>query len=117
MSDLFETEIDSGSKCKKGHALTLVAEGYAYCTSLDAVWQTPVWSAWRLTPPSEDVWGLKWRPYDIFGRDGSLIQAWVQDGADLRSREDCLALIQADIDAHRSLPFDEEAERARLVAV
>lgn len=106
MSDLFDTEIDSASKCGVGHALTLVAEGYAYCTTVRGVYY-----AWRMSPPRVSGWGYE----AIIGLDGLPIDAWVS--CYCPTKFEALAFIQADIDAHRSLPFDEEAERARLVAV
>ena len=106
MSDLFETEIDSASKCRLGHALTLVAEGYAYCTTFRGVYY-----AWRMSPPRV----LGWDYEAIIGLDGKPIDAWVNGS--WNEKANVLAFIQKDIDAHRNLPFDEEAERARLVAV
>lgn len=110
MSDLFETELDSGSYCQVGHPLKLVAEGYAICS---AVWGDcyPI----RLTPPRANL--TRWAEFNIVGRDGKMIPAWDGWVPDGRTKASVLAFIQDDIDAHRNLPFDEEAERARLVAV
>lgn len=106
MSDLFDTEIDSGSRCCHSHPLWLVAEGYALCLTL-----SDVYYAWRMSPPLSEGWCYE----AIIGIDGLPTDAWVS--CYCPTKFEALAFIQADIDAHRSLPFDEEAERARLVAV
>lgn len=108
MSDLFGEELDSGSRCSGGHPLMMVAEGYAIC--YDGV--RLAWWAWRLTPPSVRGWLLS----TIRGRDGSQIAAWVY-ALNHDTKAEALAAIQSDMDAHRALPFDEDAERARLMPV
>ena len=110
MSDLFDTEIDGGSKCQMGHPLKLVAEGYAICS---VTWGD--WYAIRLTPPRANL--ARWSEFNIVGRDGKMIPAWDGWVGGYRTKANVLAFIQEDIDAHRNLPFDEEAERARMVAV
>lgn len=110
MSDLFDSEIDSGSKCFRGHPIWLVAEGYGICYgNLDG--GPLLWSPWRMTPPRT----LGWSKGSIHGRDGQEIPAWFSWASD--SKAETLAMIQQDMDAHRALPFDEEAERARLMLV
>jgi len=99
-------EVDSGSTCISGHHLMLVAEGYALCCE-DGV----VWYPWKLSPPSAGSWGMTY----VRGRDSKHIRAWV--GLLWLSKDEALAFIQQDIEAHRALPFDEAAERARLMPV
>ncbi len=109
MTDLFETEIDSGSKCGAGHPILLVAEGYAMCRS-----ERGLSRAIRLTPPRTNL--FHWYQFNIRSRTGERIPAWEWKPPGFTKAE-VLAFIQADIDAHRNLPFDEEAERARLMPV
>ncbi len=110
MSDLFDIELDSGSKCSDGHDIMLVAEGYAICTDGG---RRPYWWAWALTKPAKT--GL-WHVDNIIGRKGDRIPAWVHTrGVD--NKQMALSFIQKDIDARRAMPFDEEAERARLMPV
>lgn len=116
MSDLFETEIDSGSKCPNGHALMFVAEGYAVCYDPDSKFGDKWW-AWRKGTPLTSCWNPRSELSGERYPDGWWEGLGIVYFKFAPSREDCLAFIQADIDAHRSLPFDEEAERARLVAV
>lgn len=85
-------------KCPGGHPLTLVAEGYGICQKIPGRH-----NAWRFTPPATGDW-IPWKGW------------WVWLTWD-RSYETAEEFIQRDIEAHRSLPFDEEAERARLMPV
>lgn len=102
-----------GAKCVNGHALEIVSEGYAVCVNKGApVWSLG-WSAWALTKPALD--GQFYRHW-IRGRDGQDIEAWVSKRF-FSFKEEALALIQEDINAHRSRPFDEESERSRLMPV
>jgi hypothetical protein len=101
MSDL------TGAKCGEWHPLEWVSEGYAICEVPAGVH----WFAWRLATPVVGTW----RADQIIGGDGAGIEAWVSGG--LASKESALAFIQADIDAHRARPFDEERERGRLMEV
>ena len=107
---LFEEEIERGWLCAVGHPLRLVAEGYAICGDPSL----GTWWPWKLTPPlTED-----WHPFLTsrnWGDPSAGESFWVSGVA--LSKEEALARILADIEAHRNLPFDEEAERARLVAV
>ncbi len=96
-----------GAKCGAGHLLELVAEGYAICTDTD---KSGCVSAWAFSQPAG--W---WTTYYIIGRDEKKIPAWLSDHN--FNREEALAVIQADIDARRAMPFDEEEERARLMPV
>ena len=107
---LFEEEIESGWLCAEGHPLRLVAEGYAICgdPSLE------VWWPWKLTPPARGYWH-RYPTSRNWGDSSAEEIFWVSSV--LFSKEEALDYIHADIEAHRNLPFDEEAERARLVAV
>lgn len=110
MTNLSATEIDSGITCPSSrkwglsnHPLLFVAEGYAICYGTRHV------SAWAKTRPASPGWSSTF--VDRYGW-------WIGDGSIAGwTREQALAFIQADIDAHRNLPFDEEAERARLMPV
>ncbi len=117
MNDLFfDKEIDSGSICRAGHPIRLVAEGYGYCTGGSA--GGPEWFyAWRFSPPSTSaamlmITACAWEEAPL--TNGKL--AWVQSSYSY-TKQEVLDAIAADIDVHRNLPFDEERERARLVAV
>lgn len=105
-------EVDSGSKCEVGHPIWLVAEGYGLCVTVTPDIRT-IWYPWRFSPPrtNKEAWGL----FGIKGRNGESAEAWT--GKAFYSKKEALDEIQADMAAHRALPFDEEAERARLVAV
>ena len=113
----FAEELDSGSRCSEGHPLMMVAEGYAIChgegRAICDGSVRRVWWAWRLTPPRV---GELWRISTIRGRDELPITAWFHL-MDQAFKAEALAVIQADMDAHRALPFDEDAERARLMPV
>lgn len=111
MTDLFDNEIDSGEFCPSSimwstlsnHPLRLVAEGYAICYSNNHV------SAWSRTEPASPGWSSTFvKDYGWWLGDGS-IAGW--------SREQAIAFIQTDIEAHRNRPFDEEVERTRLMPV
>lgn len=96
-------------KCASGHPIEIVSEGYGICRSS---FPALPWSPWAFTQPASlRLWDL----YFIKGHDGKDIPAWV--GANTRTKEEALAYIQDDIDAHRSRPFDEVTERARLMPV
>ena len=103
------SEIDNGSYCTAGHSLKLVAEGYAICST------SQVYFAWKLQA-SQDYIGNDWIFSHIWGRDLERIPALVSF-CPYRNKDEVLEFIQQDIDRHRSAPFDEERERARLVAV
>lgn len=108
----FAEEIDSGYECFVGHPLRLVAEGYALCTG-DCMW----W-AWRMTPPSSPRWygrGVYWGVYPT--RRGGVSDGCRWISPPFHSRERALDYIRRDIEAHRNLPIDEEAERQRLMPV
>lgn len=95
-----------GAKCPAGHPMELTNEGYGLCGAGKS------YSTWAFSLPAvEDNWTL-WK---IYGKDGSPIPAWL--GWAAGDRATCMSAIQADIDARRSLPFDEERERARLMPV
>lgn len=117
MNDLFfDKEIDSGSICGAGHPIRLVAEGYGYCIE-DSPAGPERCYAWRFSPPSTSaamlmITACAWKEAPL--TNGKL--AWVQSGHSY-TKQEVLDTIAADIDAHRNLPFDEERERARLVAV
>lgn len=117
MNDLFfDKEIDSGSTCGAGHPIRLVAEGYGYCIE-DSAGEPKWFYAWRFSPPSTSaamlmITASAWKEAPLM--NGKL--AWVQPSYSY-TKQDVLDAIAADIDAHRNLPFDEERERARLVAV
>ena len=86
--------IESGRTCPEGHPIWMVAEGYGICQLNNAFsrWDK-WWTPWRLTP--EDMVCLPFAG----------------------SKEEVLACIQDDMVAYRELPYDEDRERARLVAV
>jgi len=108
--DLFEEEIESGWLCAVGHPLRLVAEGYAVCGGSDL----EMWWPWKLTPPRTGGWHLL--PASRNWDDPSAVESfWVSDV--VFNKDEAIDFIRADIEAHRNLPFDEAAERARLVAV
>lgn len=102
-----------GAKCTSGHELEIVAEGYGLCSEAidnDKTW----WSPWRFTKPalnSPEQWGS----WGVIGRDGTDIDAWVSPP--YYSKADAMEAIERDIAYHRALPFDEDAERARLMPV
>ena len=101
------------AKCGYGHQLELVAEGYAICVEVTRSGRS-MFFPWRLTPPAPH-YAHRWRCDRIIGRDEYPIDAWV--GWICDSREEAIEFIQADAEAHRALPFDEESERARLMPV
>ena len=121
--DVTISDIESGSECVDGHPLYLVAEGYAFCSltlrgfdplargSLQLV-ERHYYYAWRFTPPAL---GGSWASSTIKGRNGERIEAWVWRRA--QSKDEILAIIQADIDQYRANPLSEEQERARLMPV
>lgn len=104
----FGEEIDSGYECSNGHPLRLVAEGYALC------YGDGFWYPWRMTPPS---WPIDegWSLCDTIRGGVTDGDRWVAPG--FRSRGEALDYIRRDIEAHRNLPFDEDAERSRLMPV
>ena len=112
MSDglFFEEEIDSAMLCPSSrlmritkHPMFLVAEGYAICYGDNHV------SAWARTRPV----GNHWNPFFVAATGW-----WLGDGSITSwTRKQALDFIRADIEAHRNRPYDEDAERARLVAV
>ena len=100
-----------GAKCFTGHPLEIISEGYGLCQT-DERSLGEFWFAWAFSKPAGD---RGWLESNIRGRDDEPINAWVTRGSpDRRSQ---MEIIQADIDAHRSMPFDEERERARLMPV
>lgn len=105
-----------GATCAAGHRLELVAEGYALCFGVnESSPRKRTVSLWRLSPPRTG----KWARMNVLDREGNpIIPAWLGGRswpADMK--DEALAAIQEDIDAHRALPFDEAAERARLMEV
>ena len=100
-----------GAKCGKGHDLEIISEGYGLCYDPEA----ERWYAWAFCRPvSVDDWAADgWCDSEIKGLSGP-ITAWVTFG---NTRDTSIDRIQADIDAHRSMPFDEERERARLMPI
>ena len=109
MSDdmFFDEEIDSGYECSNGHPLRLVAEGYALCHGYS------LWWAWRMTPPRPP--GHGWLVYSTTRGGAPDGHRWASPGFTLRDA--ALDYIRRDIEAHRNLPFDEAAERLRLMPV
>ena len=109
MSDdmFFDEEIDSDYKCGFGHTLRLVAEGYALCH-----WYGRWW-AWRMTPPPPPGYG--WATCST--TRGGIPDGYRWVSPQFTSRDAALDHIRTDIEAHRYLPFDEEAERQRLMPV
>ncbi len=102
-----------GAKCANSHKLEIVSEGYAVCVTMEYGPKWPeLWAAWTFTKPALKDFYRFW----IIGNDGQDIEAWVSKSF-YPSKEEALAIIQDDIDAHRSRPFDEATERARLMAV
>lgn len=98
-----------GAKCSDNHPLEIISEGYGICHG--EAW----WHAWAFSQPVEEEEKWPWGPDHIIGADGAEIPAWVAIGEITRER--ALALIQADMDARRAMPFDEARERARLMPV
>lgn len=98
-----EEHVDS--KCSRGHPLTFVPGGYAYCSETDL----SIWWAWRLTAPhpTQKAW---WDENYIVDRDGERT-AWYGIDHDHTSLEGVLEFIEEDADAHREVPFDEERDR------
>ena len=103
----FDEEIDSGYSCIFGHPLRLVAEGYALCH------EDGFWWAWRMTPPPPPGYGWGICPTRRGGVSDE--HRWISP--QFLSRAAALDYIRRDIEAHRNLPFDEEAERQRLMPV
>ena len=101
--------IDSGSKCTAEHPLRLVAEGYAICS------RGSVYYAWKLQALQDNI-GKGWTSGHIWGRNFERIPALVSFYPYM-NKDEVLEFIQQDMDRFRSAPFDEERERARLVAV
>ena len=97
-----------GARCSSGHSLEIVSEGYGLCTTSRTDW----WWPWRFTPPLK---ANTWKVAELRAREGGFIPAWVTRAC--ASKQEALDFINADIAAHRALPFDEERERSRLVAV
>lgn len=100
-----------GAKCDEGHDLEIISEGYGLCYNP----KMELWHAWAFCRPvNVSDWDYDgWCDSTIQGRAGP-ITAWVTFGD---TRDTRIARIQADINAHRSMPFDEERERARLMPV
>ena len=115
MNDLFAEEMNSGSTCEQGHPIKLIAEGYGYCYAPD--WDNT--HLWRFSPPRTDdgleQWGVYWTQHDL--ENGK--EAWVTSNevANGLCPSEAVRAALADMEAHRALPFDEEAERARLMPV
>jgi len=105
--DLFEEEIESGSLCPNSHPMFLVAEGYAICYGTSP-WNKWV-SAWKMGTPLTTGWNSAFAQTTGWWCGEASNEYWTRDEA--------IDFIRADIEAHRNLPFDEAAERARLVAV
>lgn len=106
----FDKEIDSDYKCAVGHPLRLVAEGYAICHAVPLGW----WWAWRMTPPPPQTKG-DWGPLQT--RRGGVVDGYRWISPQFPSREEAIDYIRRDIEAHRNLPFDEAAERSRLMPI
>lgn len=108
----------NGARCSYGHELEIVSEGYGLCCDEadDLKGQRfSYWHAWRFTPPLSGThrWSVSW----IQGKNGSHIPAWVTYVFD--TKEEAIDFITLDAESYRSNPreFDEERERARLMAV
>jgi hypothetical protein len=99
MSDL------SNAKCIDSHTIKLVSEGYAICYSRDLSLFWP-WSFSRQVSP-------RWHASQLVNENAPPQQAWV--GKACNSEEDALLIIKQEINLCRSLPFNEERERSRLM--
>jgi len=93
-----------GAKCSSKHPIRLIDEGHGICgDEANGYW------SWSLVPTDKG-----WPDY-IIGRNGERIPArcmtWQYE------YEDCLAALLNHIASIRAMPFDEEAERARLMPV
>jgi hypothetical protein len=94
------------AQCAAEHLLEFVAEGFALCSNNN--W----WWAWSLTKPCLQ---MRWNADFIIGRNERRIPAWASDF--FEAREPAEDFIREEVEARRSMPFDEATERARLMPV
>lgn len=94
--------------CSKGHPIEIISEGHGICFDP----RYDLYYAWAFTKPA----GKGWFQEEIIGRDGGEIDAWVHV-VPCALKDSALDKIQKDMGLRRSLPFDEETERTRLMPV
>jgi len=96
-----------GPQCKAGHPIEIIHEGYGICHDTDY----DEWWPWAFSLPSSTGWAGS----SIIGKTGDPIMAWV--GPCSKTKQGAIGEIAASMNSYRSLPFDEDYERARLMPV